>query len=40
MVGTFPNGDIKFFEKNGYKDMGLVDIEQDYCILHMMCKEL
>ena len=39
-AGTFPNGDIKFFEKNGYKDMGVVNIKKDYCILHMMSKEL
>lgn len=39
-VGTFPNGDMTFFIKNGYIDMGVVAIEKDYCKLHMMCKEL
>lgn len=37
--GVFPNGDIEFFIRNGYKDMGAV-FEDRYCRLHLMKKEL
>ena len=37
--GTFPNGDAKFFEKNGYHDEKVI-FEDDYCRLHLFTKEL
>lgn len=37
--GTFPNGDAKFFEKNGYHDEKLI-FEDSYCRLHLFSKDL
>lgn len=37
--GVFPNGDMEFFVRNGYKDTGIV-FEDLYCRLHLMEKEL
>lgn len=39
-VGTFPNGDLKWFIKNGFKDLGLIQIEENYCRLHLVIKNL
>lgn len=38
--GVFPNGDLKFFKTLGYHDRGIISIEKDYCILHIMEKQL
>lgn len=38
--GVFPNGDLKFFINNGYEDMGIISRENDYCTLHLLCKQL
>ena len=38
--GTFPNGDMDFFIRNGYTDDGLVSSENRYCKLHLMSKNL
>lgn len=37
--GTFPNGNLAFFKKNGYIDERVV-YEDDYCKLHLLSKEL
>lgn len=37
--GTFPNGDSKFFEKNGYHDEKVI-FEDSYCKLHLFTKDL
>lgn len=37
--GTFPNGDSKFFERNGYHDEKVI-FEDDYCRLHLFTKDL
>lgn len=39
-IGVFPNGDLKFFLENGYEDLGIISKENDYCTLHLMCKNL
>lgn len=39
-TGVFPNGDMKFFIKNGYTDMGIVFKEKNYCTLHMLYKDI
>jgi len=39
-IGVFPNGDMAFFKRNGYSDMGIVAKEEGYCTLHMMSKNL
>ncbi|MCD2347140.1 hypothetical protein [Clostridium guangxiense] len=38
--GVFPNGNLKWFQNNGYKDEGLVSIEEDYAKLHVVSKNL
>lgn len=38
--GIFPNGDLSFFQRHGYTDLGVVANETDYCVLHMLEKEL
>lgn len=38
--GVFPNGDLNFFRRNGYEDLGLFREEPGYCRLHLMEKEL
>lgn len=37
--GTFPNGDLYFFEKNGYNSIKIL-MEDDYCKLHLLMKKL
>lgn len=37
---VFPNGNLKWFENNGYKDEGLVSIEENYASLHLVSKKL
>lgn len=38
--GVFPNGDMTFFQRNGYTDKGTVTKEGNYCTLHLMEKQL
>lgn len=38
--GVFPNGDLAFFLRNGYKDQGVVAQEPGYCRLHLLQKAL
>lgn len=37
-VGTFPNGDLKWFIDNGFKDEGVISYEPRYCKLHLVSK--
>ena len=37
-VGTFPNGDLKWFIDNGFKDEGIISYESGYCELHLVNK--
>lgn len=37
---VFPNGNLKWFENNGYKDEGIISIEEDYAKLHLISKNL
>lgn len=39
-IGVFPNGDLDFFIKYGYEDLGIISREKDYCTLHLMSKKL
>ncbi|QSX06579.1 hypothetical protein JYG23_03740 [Sedimentibacter sp. zth1] len=39
-LGTFPNGNLKWFLDNGYNDEGLISVEKDYCRLHLVSKNL
>lgn len=38
--GIFPNGDLAFFLRNGYKDQGVVAEEPGYCRLHLLQKTI
>lgn len=35
---VFPNGNMDFFLKNGYKDAGIIAQEKGYCTLHLLYK--
>lgn len=37
-VGTFPNGDLKWFLDNGFRDDGVISYEPGYCRLHLVSK--
>ncbi len=37
-VGNFPNGDLKWFLDNGFKDEGVISYEPGYCRLHLVSK--
>lgn len=37
--GIFPNGDMAFFQRNGYTDKGVIAKEENYCTLHLMEKQ-
>lgn len=37
-IGTFPNGDLKWFLDNGFKDEGVISYEIGYCRLHLVSK--
>ena len=37
-VGTFPNGDLKWFLYNGFRDEGVLSYEPGYCRLHLVSK--
>lgn len=39
-VGTFPNGDLKWFLDHGFIDEGVIAIEENYCKLHLVYKDL
>ncbi len=39
-VGIFPNGNLEFFLKHGYVDMGIVFEDPTYCRLHLVSKIL
>ena len=36
--GVFPNGDLDFFLRNGYRDAGVIVREPGYCTLHLVEK--
>lgn len=36
--GVFPNGDLHFFLRNGYRDEGVVYEDASYCRLHLVSK--
>jgi len=38
--GVFPNGDLKFFIRNGYRDEGIIFEDVNYCSLHLVSKQL
>lgn len=38
--GNFPNGNLEWFLNHGYIDNGIISIEEDYCKLHLVSKEL
>lgn len=38
--GVFPNGDLAFFTRNGYRDNGVIFEDQAYCKLHLVSKYL
>lgn len=37
---VFPNGNLKWFQNNGYKDEGIISVEEEYATLHIVSKEL
>lgn len=37
-IGTFPNGDLKWFLNNGFRDEGVISCEPGYCRLHLVSK--
>lgn len=39
-TGVFPNGDMPFFIRNGYKDDGVIYEDTEYCRLHILSKTL
>jgi hypothetical protein len=39
-VGTFPNGDLKWFLDNGFADDGVISYEPGYCRLHLVSKNI
>ena len=39
-IGTFPNGNLPWFLKQGYIDEGIISIEEGYCTLHLVSKML
>ena len=39
-IGTFPNGNVAWFKMQGYEDLGLISVEEDYCRLHLVEKWL
>lgn len=38
--GTFPNGDLKWFLDNGFRDEGVISSEPGYCKLHLVSKNI
>lgn len=39
-VGTFPNGNLKWFLDHGFIDEGIIANEENYCKLHLVCKDI
>lgn len=39
-IGSFPNGSLKWFTDRGYKDLGIISEEPDYCTLHLVKKDI
>lgn len=39
-VGTFPNGNLKWFLEHGFSDEGVIAIEENYCRLHLVSKDI
>lgn len=39
-VGTFPNGDLRWFIDSGFKDEGIIFYEPGYCMLHLVSKKI
>lgn len=39
-VGVFPNGNLEFFIRNSYKDIGVISKEAEYCTLHLLSKDI
>ena len=39
-IGIFPNGNLDFFLRNGYRDNGIIYEDHGYCRLHLVSKEL
>lgn len=37
-IGNFPNGNLKWFLDNGFRDDGLISEEAGYCRLHLVSK--
>ncbi|KAB3529482.1 hypothetical protein [Alkaliphilus serpentinus] len=38
--GVFPNGNLKWFKEQGYKDEGIISTEENYAKLHLVSKIL
>lgn len=38
--GTFPNGSLEWFKKQGYIDCGVISEEDGYCRLHLVSKKI
>lgn len=39
-IGTFPNGDLEWFLRNGFRDEGVISDEAGYCRLHLVSKDI
>lgn len=39
-VGTFPNGNLHWFTKNGFRDLGVISTEDQYCKHHLVSKTI
>lgn len=39
-IGTFPNGNLEWFIRQGYSDAGVISEEKNYCKLHLVNKTL
>lgn len=37
-LGTFPNGTLEWFIRNGFVDQGVISTEEGYCELHLVSK--
>ena len=38
--GTFRNGTLEWFLRNGFNDNGVISIEENYCKLHLVSKKI
>lgn len=39
-IGTFPNGNLKWFLEHGFIDEGVIASEENYCKLHLVYKNI